>query len=156
MLLRASTRRFVLAVAVVGVGVMSAGPGIAGSAPRPGGPLVAARYSIVVDGVEVASFNHLVAMTRDFNKSPTVEFQGPYTQSMAIENWYQAAKQNPTTGRKDFVLIMSDSAGTAVAKYNFTKGSPSTIVVTGTSAGGSDVLHLDVTFTGEHVQRVSP
>jgi hypothetical protein len=151
MLARRGPRRVALAIALIGVGLVFAGPVIAVTSPD---PITAARYSIVIDGTEIATFNSLIDLTRSLSGEPSVELEGPYTTNNAVESWLEQAQSDPTTGRKNFDLIAFSTEGTPVARYKFTKGSPATIHIQGTKAGASDVLSILVKFTAKRVTRV--
>jgi len=160
MLVRASAWRFVLAVGLLGVGFIIAGPVTAGgqAGPNDSGPIAVASYAIVIDNIEVVRFRRLVEMVREVGKPPTVELQGDYTKRMETEAWLQEAKLHPTTGRRDFAMKAYSPEGVLVAQYFFSRGAPSRIRVTGIPSGGSDILRQDVLFTAESVHRagVSP
>jgi hypothetical protein len=153
MLARRGRRRIVLAIALIGVVFGVAGPVVA---QIDDDQLTASRFSILVGGQEVATFDSLIELTRTLRGKPAVELDGPYTEDDSEEDWLQEAQRDPTAGRKNFVLIAYSTDSVPVARYYFTKGSPVTIRIHGLKAGASEVLLLRVKFTAEGITRVPP
>lgn len=154
MVLRA-TWRFGLATVLLSVGFLVGGVPAASAAkptPRATQP---ARYTIVIDGLAIASFDHLVKLTTQAGEPPTLELKGPYSANRSIEAWLRANATISGGQRKDFQLVKYTSKGGPVAGYEFQGGAPTKIRVTGDRAGGSDSLVWHVTFTAIQVHSLS-
>jgi phage tail-like protein len=135
-----------------------------------------ARFSIQVDGNEIASFAGLGAITSGADsteyvqssttalplgklpgrhKPPSVTLTRGVTPSLQLWTWHQAVLQGQTGARKSVSLVMYDSTGKPVAKYLLVNAWPSRDLITGKKAGATVVLSETVTFVCESIQRVS-
>jgi phage tail-like protein len=138
-------------------------------------PLTASRFSLIVDNVEIASFNELVSLESEIdpvakagsNPKPSTTSSEPVlphitlrrglTNSVALWSWNQAAVTGPLdTARKTVTLIMYNTDGSPVAKFTLVRAWPESIEVTATKAGASEILIETVTLVGDSLQRVSP
>ncbi|WP_328455223.1 MULTISPECIES: phage tail protein [unclassified Amycolatopsis] len=140
--------------------------------------LTAARFSITIDGYEVASFSELSGITTEVEpvdymsssdreisfkklpgkaKPPTVVLKRGKTMGMELWSWHQAVLMgNIAAARKSCSLVMYNFDGKPVARYYLENAWPSKLEVGALRAGSSEVLMETVTIVCEHLQRVSP
>ena len=138
--------------------------------------ITAARFAIVIDGSEIASFGTLarissgaesteyVQTSTSFpvgklpgrHKPPSVTLTRGFSTSLQVWSWHQAVLQGQSTAsRKTVALIAYDATGKPVAKYWLTNAWPSKIIVTGKKVGAAEALTETVTLVCENIQRVS-
>jgi len=138
--------------------------------------ITAARFAIVIDGNEIASFGTLVGISSGAesteyiqtsttfpvgklpgrHKPPSVTLSRGFSTSLQLWSWHQAVLQGQSTAaRKSVALIAYDSTGKPVAKYWLTQAWPSRILVTGKRAGAAEALTETVTLVCENIQRVA-
>jgi phage tail-like protein len=144
---------------------------------QPNDALTAARFSITIDGYEIASFSELQGITTevqpvDFLEStekevifkklpgkrnpPTLKLARGKNTSMELWAWHEAVLQgNIVAARKSCSLIMYNYDGAPVARYHLENAWPSKLEVSALKAGASEVLMETVTIVCEHIQRVS-
>ena len=144
----------------------------------PGDAITAARFSIVIDGYQIASFSELVGITTEVEpvellestekevmmkklpgkkKPPTLTLKRGKNQSMELWLWHEAVLQGDImAARKSCSLVMYATDGTAVARYHLEMAWPSKLEVGALKAGASEVLMETVTLVCEHIQRVAP
>ncbi len=138
----------------------------------------AARYSITIDGVEIADFSELVELSSGLDPSdlalgldrkrkadrkklpgkrtpPTVTLRRGQTDDLGVFEWHRDASGR-TAARRDAVLVMYDVRGEPIARYYLESAWPAKIGISGLKAGASEVLYETVTLTCEDIQRVSP
>jgi phage tail-like protein len=142
----------------------------AGTSTGPNDALTAARFSIVVDGGEIAVFSQLVGIRSEVEpdartselaklpgkrKPPTVTLRRGQTRDLSIFAWHESVGVK-AEARKDCTLVLFDSAGRLVARYHLESAWPSTVEVGLLEAGLNDVLIETVTFTCETLTRVQP
>jgi phage tail-like protein len=152
--------------------------GTATAQTQPTSPITANRFSLVVDGVEIATFNELSGIVAEVDaseywessqngvmvqklpgklKPPSVVLRRGMNGSMELWNWHEAVRRGTLSGaRRSCSLIMFNSAGQPVARYFLTNAWPSKIELTGLKAGASETLVETVTITAESIQRVAP
>ena len=141
-------------------------------------PITAARFSIVIDGVEIAAFNELQGITTEIEvteymassdkevvlkklpgkqKPPMLTLRRGKDDSMELWTWHEAARRGELTGgaRKSCSLVMYSPDGTAVARYHLEDAWPNKIEISGLKAGSSEVLMETVQITCEYIQRIS-
>jgi phage tail-like protein len=148
------------ALLLVFVGV----PGIA-PAPRraiagPSEALTAARFSLTIDGVEIASFSELHGITSqiDSNRSKlgSLVLRRGMNQRMELWAWHEAVLMGDiVSARKSASLIMYAADGKPVARYHLENAWPSKLEIGALKAGASEVLMETVTIVCEHIQRVA-
>jgi phage tail-like protein len=131
------------------------------------------RFSITVDGVQVASFSELVgisseALPDDFagrvlkklpgkRTPPTVTLARGMTSDLGIYAWHHSVVEGQVAAaRKNADLVMFSATGDAVAKYHMENSWPSKLVVEPSKSGSSGVLVETVTFTCDRLVRVAP
>ena len=144
----------------------------------PGDAITAARFSIVIDGYQIASFSELVGITTEVEpvellestdkevmlkklpgkrKPPTLTLKRGKNQSMELWLWHEAVLMGDIiAARKSCSLVMYATDGTPVARYHLEMAWPSKLEVGALKAGASEVLMETVTMVCEHIQRVAP
>jgi phage tail-like protein len=147
------------------------------SSQQPHDALTAARFSITIDGYEIASFSELQGITTEVEpvdflestdkevifkklpgkaKPPTIKLSRGKNASMELWAWHEAVLQgNIVAARKSCSLIMYNYDGAPVARYHLEQAWPSKLEVGGLKAGASEVLMETVTIVCEHIQRVT-
>jgi phage tail-like protein len=151
---------------------------MAGGRTPPSEALAAARFSISVDGVEIAQFSELVELSSGIDPSelalrpaqkrgagarklpdkrppPTVTLKRGQTSDLGLFEWHHDSLGR-RGARRDAVLVMFDAQGRAVARYHLEGAWPAKLEISGVKAGASEVLHETVTLTCEDIQRVAP
>lgn len=140
--------------------------------------LTAARFSISIDGYEIASFSELQGITTsvdvvDFIESsdkeviqkkypgrrglPNIQLKRGKNNSMELWTWHEAVLMGDMgLARKSCSLVMYNVAGKPVARYHLEQAWPAKIEIGALRAGASEVLMESVTIVCEHIQRVSP
>jgi phage tail-like protein len=143
-----------------------------GSNPKPAqaqttqDPLSAAKYSLVIDGVEIAAFNELggvkssIKLPRADGKAAQLDFsivlKRGASQDLAMSSWHQAATTQLTGYRKNVSIIFYNTEGQPVARFWLTNAWPAEYHLSSLKAGSSDVLYESVTLTASSFERVSP
>jgi phage tail-like protein len=144
----------------------------------PGDAITASRFSIVIDGYQIASFSELVGITTEVEpvellestdkevmmkklpgktKPPTLTLKRGKNQSMELWLWHEAVLMGDImAARKSCSLVMYATDGTPVARYHLEMAWPSKLEVGALKAGASEVLMETVTLVCEHIQRVAP
>lgn len=140
--------------------------------------ITAARFSVVIDGYEIASFSDLQGITAEVEpvaylesndqqvkynqlpgklKPPTVTLKRGKNGSMELWAWHESVRKGAMdAARRSCSLIMYNAAGTPVAKYWLEKAWPSKLEISAMKAGASEVMYETVTLVCEHMQRVAP
>jgi phage tail-like protein len=136
-----------------------------------GDAITASRFSITVDGVEIAQFSELMGITSevepvDFTgrllsklpgrrNPPTVTLKRGLDEDMNMFAWHQSVVEGQiTAARRSATLTMYDTAGDPVARYHLENAWPAKVIVSGLKAGSSEVLYETVTLACESLQRV--
>ena len=119
----------------------------------PGNDLVAARFSLTIDGVEIAQFAELVGMVSEADpdtlterlleeapgkrKPPTLTLRRGMTKDLGIFAWHESVVgADPATARKNATLVVYNTAGTAIARFELANAWPSKIEIS--AEGGSE------------------
>ena len=145
---------------------------------QPNDALSAARFSLTIDGYEIASFSELQGITTsvevvDFLESndkevlfkklpgrrnpPTLVLKRGKNASMELWAWHEAVLNGEiVAARKSCSLVMYNYDGKPVARYHCEMAWPAKIEVGALKAGASEVLMETVTIVCEHIQRVAP
>jgi phage tail-like protein len=149
------------------------------SAQTPGAPITANRFSLVVNGQEIAAFSELSGITAEVEavdywqtgsngpavtkpqagklKPPTIVLRRAMGGGMELWAWHEAVRSGQAAAaRRSCSLIMFANTGRPVAKYFLTNAWPAKIELTGLKAGANDVLMETITLTAEAIQRVAP
>ena len=143
-----------------------------GSHPKPAqaqttqDPLTAAKYSLVIDGVEIAAFNELGGITssiklpRADDKAAQLEtlsivLKRPASADLSMSDWHRAATTQVTGYKKNASLIFYNTEGSPVAKFWLNKAWPAEYHLGALKAGSSELVYESVTLTASSFQRVS-
>jgi phage tail-like protein len=140
--------------------------------------ITASRFSVTIDGYEIASFSELQGITTSveivdqfessdrevINKKlpgrknpPQIVLKRGKTNSMELWTWHEAVLGgNMLEARRSCSLVMYAPDGKPVARYHMEHAWPAKIEIGALKAGASEVLMETVTLVCEHIQRVSP
>ncbi len=140
--------------------------------------ITAAKFSVTIDGYEIAAFSELQGITTsveivDFMESsdrevilkklpgrcnpPEIKLKRGKTNSMELWAWHEAVLTGDmAAARRSASLVMYDSTGKPVARYHLENAWPAKIEIGGMKAGASEALMEQVTITCESIQRVAP
>jgi phage tail-like protein len=140
--------------------------------------ITSSRFSITIDGYEIASFSELQGITTqvepvDFYHSndknvmlsklpgksspPTVVLKRGKNSSMELWSWHEAVLMGDmANARKSCSLVMYGPKGEPMARYHLENAWPAKLEVGAMRAGSSEVLTESVTVVCEHIQRVAP
>ena len=146
----------------------------------PNDAIAASRFSVTVDGYEIAQFSELTGITTevdviDFMENsvraaatssrsfPASTSRPPSRSSAArIRRWScgpgtrRCIHGDVVGARKSGSIVMYGYDGTAVARYHFHDGWPSKISIGALKAASSEVLMEEVTIVCEWLERVAP
>lgn len=147
-------------------------------AQQPQDALTAARFSVVIDGYEIAAFSELSGITTEVEpvdylssndkeiifkklpgkrKPPTVILKRGKTRGVELWSWHQAVLEGElAVARKSASLVMYSADGQPVARYYLEHAWPSKLEVGALKAGSNEVLMETVTLVCENIQRVAP
>lgn len=172
-----SVARLSVAVAIIAVGIAGLQAGGSGQT-KPSDSITANRFSITIDGYEIATFSELSGIIQEVEaseywetsgdgtavnklpgklKPPTITLKRGMNGSLELWAWHEAVRTgNMAAARRSCSLTMFNSDGKPVAKYWLEKAWPSKIELAGLKAGASEALIETVTLTAEHIQRVAP
>ena len=145
---------------------------------QPSDALTAARFSITIDGYEIASFAELLGITTEVEavelmestdkevvlkklpgktKPPTLVLKRGKNTSMELWAWHEAVLNGDiAAARKSCSLVMYSTDGKPVARYHLAYAWPAKLEIGALKAGASEVLMETVTLVCEHIQRVAP
>jgi len=140
--------------------------------------ITAARFSITIDGYEIASFSELQGITTSVEvveqvessdkevilkklpgkrNPPTVSLKRGKTRDMELWSWHESVLMGDMlAARRSCSLVMYAADGKPVARYHLEHAWPSKIEIGALKAGASEVLMETVTMVCEHIQRVAP
>jgi tail tube protein gp19 len=104
----------------------------------------AARFSLSVDGVELAQFSELAGIT-----SSTVVLNRGTSASRELSAWHQAVVEGQVAAHKDATFVLYDTGGTPVARYHLKRAWPSKVESSGFKAGASEVSYESITLCHE-------
>ena len=141
-------------------------------------PISVSRFSLAIDGYEIASFSELSGIVAEVEaseywdttqtgtlvqklpgkmKPPTVVLKRGLTGGMELWAWHEAVRVGTlASARKNCTLTMFNSVAQPVVKYFLSNAWPSKIELGALKAGTSEVLYETVTLTVERIQRQSP
>jgi phage tail-like protein len=145
---------------------------------QPVNAITANRFSIVIDGYEIAVFSELQGINAEVEpaeywessgtniavnklpgklKPPTITLKRGMTGSLELWSWHESVRQGAMgAARRSCSLIMYSAEGKPVGKYWLEKAWPSKMELAGLKAGATEALIETVTLTCEHIQRVAP
>ncbi len=140
--------------------------------------ITAARFSITIDGYEIASFSELQGITTSVEvvdqmessdkeiilkklpgkrNPPTIVLKRGKNASMELWSWHESVLAGDMlAARRSCSLVMYAADGKPVARYHMEHAWPAKIEIGALKAGASEVLMETVTLVCEHIQRVSP
>jgi phage tail-like protein len=140
--------------------------------------ITAARFSITIDGYEIASFSELQGITTsvevvdNFASSdkevmltklpgrrnpPTIILKRGKNTSMELWAWHDSVLMGDmVAARRSCSLVMYAADGSPVARYHMEHAWPAKLEIGALKAGASEVLMETVTLVCEHIQRVAP
>ena len=140
--------------------------------------MTAARFSITIDGYEIATFSELTGLSSEVEpvdyleatdkqmtltklpgkaKPPTIVLKRGKTGGMELWAWHEAVRRGDiAAARKNCTLVMYNTEGKPVARYYLEHAWPSKLEISALKAGSAEVLYETVTLTCEHLQRVAP
>jgi len=148
-----------------------------GLGSSPNDAIAASRFSITVDGTEIAQFNELVGITSEIDvidfmenseqemginkklpgkrKPPTITLKRGKSSSMELYVWHQAVLEGKIgAARRSGSIVLYDYEGKPVSRYHFHHGWPSRISLGGLKAGANEILMEEVTIVCERLERV--
>ena len=118
-------------------------------------PITAARFSITIDGYEIASFSELasefLSKLPGKRKPPTVVLKRGKNTGMGLFAWHEAARTGLAEARKNAHLVGYNAAGEPVARYYLENAWPSKVDISALTAGSIETL----TLTCEDIQRIA-
>jgi phage tail-like protein len=139
-------------------------------------PLTAGRFSLVIDGVEIAAFNELGGMDSEVTsvpyqassdkeviyqqlpgqlKWPTLTLKRGMTGGRELAMWHEAVRSGDMVlARKSGSIVMYSPKGDPIAKFWIENAWPSKLTISALKAGSSDILYEQVTITCESWQRI--
>jgi phage tail-like protein len=145
---------------------------------QPNDALTAARFSITIDGYEIASFSELSGISTEVEavdflessdkevvfkklpgkrKPPHVVLKRGKNSSMELWAWHEAVLMGDiVAARKSCSLVMYNYDGKPVARYHLEHAWPAKLEIGALKAGASEVLMETVTIVCENIQRVAP
>ena len=138
----------------------------------------AQRYSLTIDGFEIASFTELVSMTSEvlpvdfvestdreivFKKLPgelkptTVALRRPITTSLELWAWNDTVRQgNIVAARKSVSLTMLNGQNRPIARFMLEKAWPTKLGVDTPVNAAKDALYETVVLVCERLYRMAP
>lgn len=151
---------------------------MAGLGPnQPNDAITAARFSITIDGYEIAAFSELQGITTEVEpvelmestdnevilkklpgkaKPATIVLKRGKNSSMELWAWHEAVLMGDiVAARKSCSLVMYSTDGKPVARYHLEHAWPSKLEIGALKAGSSEVLMETVTIVSERIQRVA-
>jgi phage tail-like protein len=128
--------------------------------------ITAARFSITIDGYEIASFSELAGITTEVKPvefargvaraQGQVRLSRPLSGDQSLAVWHEAALFGDiVVARRTVELVAYNSAGRAVLRYHLENAWPSQLEVSKFKAGASEQLMETITIVCERIQRVS-
>jgi phage tail-like protein len=144
----------------------------------PSDVITANRFTITIDGYEIATFQELQGITAEVEppeywetsettvtvnklpgklKPPTITLKRGMNGSLELWAWHEAVRTGTMgAARRSCSLTMFNAEGKPVAKYWLEKAWPTKMDLAGLKAGASEALIETVTFTCEYIKRVTP
>jgi phage tail-like protein len=144
---------------------------------QPTGPIAPARFSLTIDGYEIASFSELQGLTSGVDpdrlalgidkkgklavKVPakrepaSVTLRRGLVADVALFAWHSDGL-NAASGRRNAELVMYSADGQAVARYHLENAWPAKIEIGSLKAGASEVLYETVTIVCDRLERAEP
>lgn len=167
-------RRALLNGAAVVGGATLAGaliPGAAQAAQLPGDGEVV-RYSLLIDGTEVAAFSELSGLITEIEpneylnsgspinlkrvKPPSAILSRGVTQSVVLWTWHGQVLSGDPAARKTCSLVGFGQAGEPLIRFSLENAWPAKLELGSAEAGESQVVVETVTLIMDRLERVSP
>lgn len=148
------------------------------TASTPSDVLTANRFSVTIDGYEIATFQELSGIVTEVEpsgywetsgtdvtvnapagkfKPPTISLKRGMNGSLELWSWFEAVRTgNIRAARRSCTLTMLNTEGKPVAKYWLEKAWPTKLELAGLKAGASEALIETVTLTCEYIKRLAP
>jgi phage tail-like protein len=144
---------------------------------QPQDAITANRFSITIDGHEIATFAELGGIITEVEpadyvetttgptvsklpgkvKPPTIVLKRGMNGSLELWAWHEAVRTgNMPAARRSCSLTMYNAEGKPVARYHLEKAWPSKMELAGLKAGAGDALIETVTLVCEYIQRLNP
>jgi phage tail-like protein len=143
----------------------------------PPDPSQASRFTITIDGVEIAVFSELVGITSGLDPTaltlardqrrrltlkklpgkrtpPTVTLKRGLTRNLEIWAWHEDAVDR-AAARRDATLVAFNTAGEPVVRFDLAAAWPALIEIGAVQAGASQLLLETVTIVALELRRVS-
>ncbi len=126
-----------------------------------GASVAATRFSIAIDGDEIAAFSEMTGMHRRCTPAghaqlPTITLTESISVAAELLAWHEAVlRGGPDVAGKSCTLTVFSNGGQPSAKFSLHNAWPSQIVIAGLIAGGNEALVEEVTFTCSALRRVS-
>jgi phage tail-like protein len=128
------------------------------------------RFSLTVDGFEIASFTELVAITSEVDVlesagpesavtatvTATVTLRRGLTGAMELWAWHQTLRAGKLAAARRSATLTMYAGDQAFARYWLTNAAPIRLEVAPLEDGASAGLYETVVLACEEVQRVSP
>ncbi len=139
---------------------------------RAAAPITASRFSITIDGVQIAVFSELSGIRTEIEPvelkdpggekvprriPPAVTLKRGMNQDMGMNAWHEAVLTGQMAqARKSCSLVMYSTSGAPVARFFLKNAWPSKIEISGLKAGSNEVLMETVTLVCDELQRIAP
>jgi hypothetical protein len=137
MLARTSSIALIAALAATLAAALAADARAASPALEP------ARFSLTIDGVEIAQLSALTGIS-----SRTAVLGRGTTRGPALLAWHQSVVEGQIAA-KDASIVMYDTAGEPVATWDLENAWPSKIEIDGLSSGSNEVAIESITLAHE-------
>jgi phage tail-like protein len=167
--------RVLVAGSLVAIAVVGARATVQAASSEP--PQEIARYSLTVDGQEIASFSELERLSSGLDavdlvttgeKQPktllpakrapdSIVLTRGLTSSLELQAWHELVILGDiAAARKSCSLTMFNTKGDPVARYHLENAWPSKLLTRELKAGTTKVLTETVTLVVDEIQRVAP
>jgi phage tail-like protein len=146
--------------------------------PQASDGITANRFSITIDGYEIATFQELTGIISEVEaseywstsgdnvavdklpgkfKPPEITLKRGMTGSLELWAWHESVRTGGVAAaRRSCSLTMFNSEGKPVGKYWLEKAWPKKMDLAGLKAGTGQALIETVVLTCEYIQRVAP
>ena len=139
----ARTSSFVLAAAAAAFALTAS---VAADARAASSALESARFSLTIDGVEIAAFSQLDQSV----PGRLVLERGATTRSRSLAAWHQAVLLGDIAGaRKGGAIVVYDYEGSPIKRYRLQNAWPSKLEIGALSADGVEVSVESITLCHE-------
>jgi phage tail-like protein len=132
------------------------------------GAITAARFSLMIEGVDIASFSELAGITSEADDAgpllrklpgkrtpPTVTLRRALTADTQLAAWHETAVSDPSAARKSTTLVIYNTRGEPVARYHLENAWPSKLEVGFQPGGGDRVLYETITLSCTEIHRIA-